>query len=165
MPEVSISCCLTKAPNERRATSDERRTIRLISSLSSLILHSNFLCVGLAVARISLNCFSPRRCCAVLFDLLGTLMVVYHGTAEWSAEYCSIQAVYRSMAAFSIASPSIFDPALLRLSYSQASCAFDASPEHFLSLRPLGLRSDVIHSLVLRTTPACIASYPWRMTD
>jgi hypothetical protein len=35
----------------------------------------------------------------------------------------------------------------------------------FSPLRPLGLRSDVIRSLVLRTTPACIASYPWRMTD
>jgi hypothetical protein len=160
VPEVSC-CCLTRLESTK-ARNERRETLRLISSLiSSRTAISCAWDWPLPASR--LNAFPHAT--AVLLIILGTLVVVYHGTAKWSAVHRRTHAVYQSTAAYTIAPTSTFPPARHRLPICRRHVPFHASPEHFLSLRPLGLRSDVIHSLVLRTTPACIASFPWRMTD
>jgi hypothetical protein len=99
----------------------------------------------------------------VLLDKLSILMVVYHGTARWSAGvHYSMQAVHQIGVHVGV-----HHSTSQHITYRPLSCASNAHPGHFLSpsALSLGLRSDVIHNLVPRTTPVCIASYPWRMTD
>jgi hypothetical protein len=154
VPEVSC-CCLMRLESRRE-------TLRLISSLiSSRTAISCAWDWPLPASRLT----AFPHAAAVLLIILGTLVVVYHGTAKWSSVHRSTLTVYRSTPAHTTAPTSTFPPARHRLPICRRHVPFQASPEHFLSLRPLGLRSDVIHSLVLRTTPACIASCPWRMTD
>ena len=82
--------------------------------------------MGLAVARISLNHFSPRRRCATLgkvwMDILATISMLYH-TVEKSV-HCSMQALCQRATTYITAHQSTSHTSVLAtLSYLQASYA------------------------------------------
>jgi hypothetical protein len=140
VPEVSC-CCLTrlestKARDERRETRDSSADL-----ISHLISHSNFLRVGLAVACISLNCFSPRHCCVIDYTRNPRGCISWYSkveclTSQYARGISKYGGVYYSTHQYI---PSCSPP------YLQASCAFSRIPGTF-SLPPSSRSSVRYHS-------------------
>jgi hypothetical protein len=141
MPEVSICCCLTRL--ESTEARDERERDSSADLISHLISHSNFLRVGLAVACISLNCFSPRRCCVIDYTRNPRGCISWYSkvelrTSQYSYSISKYACAYHSTHQY-IPSCSTSPP------YLQASCAFSSIPGTF-SLPPSSRSSVRCHS-------------------